>query len=246
MTNPPTGTTTLTRRMSNVLALLEATYGPRIWHSHGDPLDELIGTVLSQHTSDINTARAFASLKEQFPEWTLVLEAPVDGVAGAIRSGGLAEQKAPRIQGILKAIDAERHVLDIEHLRRMPLEAARAWLLSLRGVGPKTAACVLLFSLGRPALPVDTHVHRVAKRLGLIGSTIGADAAHGILEAGLGGDRDRVYAFHLTMIAHGRAVCTARRSYCERCPLTECCDYFNATQHDGRCLTPAPASPGRG
>lgn len=222
-------TASLTARTSSILTLLETEYGERHWRSHADPLDELIATVLSQHTSDINTARSFSSLKDRFADWESVLVAPVDLVADAIRLGGLAEQKAPRIQGILAAIQAERTSLDLDHLSALPLDAARTWLLQLHGVGPKTAACVLLFSLGRPALPVDTHVHRVSKRLGLIGPKVGADAAHAALEAGLGGDRDRVYSFHLTMIAHGRAVCTARRPYCERCSLTEHCDYFKAT-----------------
>lgn len=235
----------LAQRIADILVRLEAHYGRPVWRSHGDPLDELIETVLSQHTSDTNTARAFASLKQRFPSWDEVLGAPVAEVADAIRSGGLAERKAPRIQAILSSIDAERRSLDIDHLRGMSLEHAQDWLLRLHGVGPKTAACVLLFSLGLPALPVDTHVHRVAKRLGLIGPTVGADAAHRILESGLGGDRERVYSFHLTMIAHGRAVCTARRPYCERCPLTECCDYFTEHANTDNGPAPSPAPPGR-
>ena len=232
-------------RVTEILVRLESTYGERRWRSHGDPLDELVATVLSQHTSDANTARAFASLKATFGDWEAVLRAPVDLVAAAIRSGGLAELKAPRIHGILAAIKKEHRTLDLDHLRDMPLRPARAWLVTLHGVGPKTAACVLLFSLGRPALPVDTHVHRVAKRLGLIGPTISAEAAHAELEPGLGGDRDRVYSFHVTMIAHGRGVCTARRPNCERCPLTECCDYFrtNVAARPGDPCPPPP--PGR-
>jgi endonuclease-3 len=234
----------LTDRISDILALLEDAYGERRWRSHAGALDELIATVLSQHTSDTNTARSFASLKQRFDDWESVLVAPVDLVADAIRSGGLAEQKAPRIQGILAAIQEERGSLDLDHLDALPLVDARQWLLRLHGVGPKTAACVLLFSLGRPTLPVDTHVHRVAKRLGLIGPKVGADTAHGALEAGLGGDRDRVYSFHVTMIAHGRAVCTARRPYCERCPLTECCDYFRTTAARNTDPARSPAPPG--
>jgi endonuclease-3 len=138
----------------------------------------------------------------------------------------LAEQKAPRIQAVLDSVLAERGALNLDLLASLPLDEAKTWLTSLHGVGPKTAACVLLFSLGRPALPVDTHVHRVARRLGLIAPEVGAAAAHPILEAMLGADHERVYAFHVTMIAHGRAVCTARRPFCERCVLTECCDYY--------------------
>jgi endonuclease-3 len=213
-------------RILEIAERLDASYGPRRWHRHGGPLDQLIATVLSQHTSDTNTARSFASLKATFPDWEAVRTAETAAVADAIRSGGLARIKAPRLQAILGSILGERGRLDLEHLRAMPLDAARAWLLALPGVGPKTAACVPLFSLGLPALPVDTHVHRVARRLGLIGPEVDAERAHLILEADLGGDRDRVYAFHLNAIAHGRAVCSARRPACDRCPLTDCCDYF--------------------
>ncbi|CAA9557981.1 MAG: Endonuclease III [uncultured Thermomicrobiales bacterium] len=214
------------RKIDAVAATLDAAYGPRRWHAHGDPLDELVATVLSQHTSDTNTARAFASLKAAFPDYEAVRAAPTAAVAAAIRTGGLAQVKAPRIQRILDAIAAEHGALSLALLRGMGLDAARAWLLGLPGVGPKTAACVLLFALGLPALPVDTHVHRVARRLGAIGPQVSAERAHAVLEADLGDDRDRVYAFHLNAIAHGRAVCTARRPSCDRCPLTGCCDYY--------------------
>lgn len=190
-------------------------------------------TLLSQHTSDINTERAFASLRARFPTWEAVRMAPTMEVADAIRSGGLAAIKAPRLQAILNSVLAERGALELDHLAALPLAEARQWLVDLDGVGPKTAACVLLFSLGRPAMPVDTHVHRVAQRLGLIGPGVSAEVAPALLEVGLGADRDRVYAFHVNLIAHGRTVCTARRPFCERCPLTECCDYF-ATHHADR------------
>ncbi|HEV2106931.1 MAG TPA: hypothetical protein VGR16_01565 [Thermomicrobiales bacterium] len=206
---------------------LDQLYGRRRWRSHGPPLDELVATILSQHTSDTNTARAFASLKAAFANWEAVRTAPVGAVANAIRSGGLADIKAPRIQNILGAVHAEREQMDLEHLRHMPLDDARQWLLRLHGVGPKTAACVLLFSLGKPALPVDTHVHRVARRVGLIGPNVTADAAHGELEAALGADRERVYAFHMNAIAHGRLICKARTPACDRCGLADICDYFN-------------------
>jgi len=214
------------RRLQCVADRLDARYGPRRWQRGRPPLDELILTILSQHTSDANAERAFRALRERFSTWEEVRAAPVADVAGAIRGGGLAAQKAPRIQTALNAALASRGRLDLDHLADLPLEDARAWLTGLSGVGPKTAACVLLFALGRPALPVDTHVHRVARRLGLIGPTVAAEAAPARLEPALGGDRDRVYAFHVNMIAHGRAVCRARQPHCERCPLTECCDYY--------------------
>ncbi|MEA2514087.1 MAG: endonuclease [Thermomicrobiales bacterium] len=206
---------------------LDEHYGPRRWRSHGDPVDELVGTILSQHTSDTNTERAFASLRGRFPTWQQVVDAPTGAVADAIRSGGLANLKAPRIQAALAAVRERFGELDLSRLADMTVADARAELVSLKGVGPKTASCVLLFSFGLPAMPVDTHVHRVSRRLGLIRATESAEAAHELLECDLGENRDEVYAFHLNMIAHGRNVCLSRQPRCERCVLTECCDYFN-------------------
>lgn len=222
----PSLSTERPEKIDEVARRLNRVYGPRPWHRHHPPLDELIMTILSQHTSDTNTERAYRSLRARFPTWEAVRVAPTADVAHAIRSGGLAAQKAPRIQAVLDAVLAERGALDLDHLASLPLPDAKRWLTSLHGVGPKTAACVLLFSLGRPALPVDTHVHRVARRLGLIASKVDANAAHELLEKMVGDDHERVYAFHVTMIAHGRAVCTARRPFCERCMLTECCDFY--------------------
>jgi endonuclease-3 len=215
-------------RVLEIAARLDRRYGPRRWRSHGSPLDELIATVLSQHTSDFNTARAFRSLRERFPTWDLVRAAPTGDVADAVRGGGLANLKAPRIQRILGALAAAGDP-SLASLATMPTDAARRWLCVLPGVGPKTAACVLLFALGKPALPVDTHVHRVARRLGLIAAGVPPERAHAPLEAALGEDRDRVYAFHLNLIAHGREVCVARRPRCERCVLTDRCDFFAAS-----------------
>jgi endonuclease-3 len=213
--------------IQEVAARLVGHHGPRHWQSDGDPVDELIGTILSQHTSDTNTARAFTSLRERFPTWQDVIEAPTPAVADAIRSGGLANLKAPRIQAVLVAVRERFGALDLGELANMSVADARAELVALNGVGPKTASCVLLFSLGLPAMPVDTHVHRVSRRLGLIDAAESAEAAHELLERDLGENRDEVYAFHMNMIAHGRTVCLARRPRCERCVLTECCDYFN-------------------
>jgi endonuclease-3 len=202
---------------------LAALYGRPSWMSHGPPLDELIATVLSQHTSDSNSERAFASLRARFPTWSAVAEAPVAAVADAIRCGGLANVKAPRIQRILAAIARDEGVHSLDHLRALPMEVARDWLLALPGVGPKTAACVLLFSLGLPAMPVDTHVHRLSRRLGLVGPDVTAEAAHPLLEALIGPDRDVVYALHLNLIQHARRVCTARSPTCARCALADIC-----------------------
>ena len=218
----------LDRRAARTRAVADAldlTYGPRPWRRHLPPVDELVATILSQHTSDVNTDRAFASLRASFPTWQHVIDAPVSDVENAIRSGGLAKQKAPRIQAVLAAVKAQYGGFELDSLATLPVRDARGVLTALRGVGPKTASCVLLFSLGLPALPVDTHVHRVTRRLGLIDHQMSAEAAHEALETQLAGDRDRVYAFHMHLIYHGRTICTARRPYCERCTLTGLCDF---------------------
>jgi endonuclease-3 len=207
--------------------LLAESYGRPRWRSHGDPLDELIATVLSQHTSDVNTERAFASLRNRFPNWHGVMDAPEDEVAAAIRTGGLANLKAPRIQRILCAILELSGELSLESLRSLPLEDARQWLCRLPGVGPKTAACVLLFSLGLPAMPVDTHVHRVSRRLGLIDADLDANSAHTRLDSLLGNDRELVYALHLNLIQHGRLICKARLPRCGSCVLASICPSAN-------------------
>jgi endonuclease-3 len=206
--------------------LLAAHYGQRVWRGREDPLDELILTILSQNTSDTNSGRAYRALRQRFPTWAAVLAAPTAAVYEAIRPAGLGNIKAPRIQQALHSIRERRGALSLDHLEGMPLDEARAWLLSLDGIGPKTAACVLMFALGMPALPVDTHVHRVSLRLGLIGARVGADMAHALLEAAL--PPEAVYSFHLNMIQHGRLVCHARRPACERCPLARICDYAAA------------------
>jgi endonuclease-3 len=206
--------------------VLTAYYGepvPTPVEERRDPLSELIQVVLSQHTSDANSDRAFASLRARFPDWEAVRTAPVEAVAAAIRSGGLATLKAVRIQRLLNQILERTGHLDLEFLRQLPLSEARAFLRSLDGVGPKTAACVLLFSLGLPAMPVDTHVHRVARRLGLIAPRLSAEAAHDELERLV--PAEDVYRFHINLIRHGRRICKAQRPRCGICPLRPLCPY---------------------
>jgi endonuclease-3 len=203
--------------------LLVAHYGQRVWRGRGDPLDELILTILSQNTSDINSGRAYRALRQRFPTWQAVLDAPTAEVYAAIRPAGLGNIKAPRIQLTLRSIWERTGALSLDLLDTMSTDEGREWLLSLDGIGPKTAACVLMFALGRPALPVDTHVHRVSLRLGLIGPRVGADKAHALLEASL--PPEAVYSFHLNFIQHGRLICHARKPECGRCPLAHICDY---------------------
>ena len=190
-------------------------------------IDEIIATVLSQHTSDINSERAFAQLKDKFPTWEQVADTGPDEVAGAIRCGGIADQKARRIQQILTAVEEREGRLDLSRLNDLDDASAETYLLSLPGVGPKTAACVLVFSMGRAAFPVDTHVHRVAIRLGWVPPNTTADKTHQILAP-------RVppairYDLHVALIAHGRTVCRAQRPRCEVCVVRDLCDYGSAT-----------------
>ena len=209
-----------------VFRLLNETYGRPVWRSHGPPLDELVGTILSQATADINTERAFAALTARFPDWESVMNAPPEAVIAAIRPAGLANMKGPRIQAALRHIYSERGELSLDFLADLPLDQAVAWLTNLDGVGPKTAAIVLLFSLGRPAFPVDTHVHRVTGRLGLLPPRMNADRAHAFLAA-LGAP-ETYYPLHINLIRHGREICRARLPQCHICPLQDWCDYYRA------------------
>lgn len=212
--------------LNNVLERLHSQYG-HIERPVGrpDPVDELVMTILSQNTSDTNTERAFESLKAAFPDWISVVQSDTSDVVDSIRSGGLATQKAPRIQHVLKSILDAQGSIDLGFLYTMPLDEATAWLTALPGVGPKTAACVLLFSLDRPTMPVDTHVHRVALRLHLIPERTTAEAAHSMLGKGL--DADAMYQAHMLLIRHGRDTCKARYPRCQRCVLRDVCPSAN-------------------
>jgi endonuclease-3 len=203
---------------------LVAAYGPRTLRPGRDPLDELILTILSQNTSDTNSGRAYRLLRAKYSTWQAVLDAPIPELYEVIKPAGLGNIKAPRIQNTLREILARRGELSLDFLEALPLDEGKQWLTSLDGIGPKTAACVLLFALGKPALPVDTHVHRVARRLGLIGPKVGADAAHAMLEATL--PPEAIYPFHIDMIQHGRRVCHAQRPQCGSCPLNDMCDFY--------------------
>lgn len=209
------------RRVRTILARLEKRWGPMEPPRRVDPLDELVLTVLSQHTSDLNAERAFAQLRAVFSTWEDVMSAPTPAVADAIRSGGLADTKAPRIQAILRAVHDREGLLDLSRLRGVSDEDARAYLTSLPGVGPKTAAVVLSFALGRDAIPVDTHVHRVSRRLGLIPANANAEKAdrilHDLVPNGLR------TPLHVALIRLGREICKAPTPLCRQCPLKDLC-----------------------
>jgi endonuclease III len=189
-------------------------------------IDEIVATVLSQHTSDVNSERAFARLKARFPSWEQVAHAPVSEVEDAIRCGGIAAQKARRIQEILAAIAGREGSIDLSRLHDLDDQAVESYLTGLPGVGPKTAACVLVFSMGRAAFPIDTHVHRVASRLGWIPPGTTADRAYRLLAPQV--PADIRYDLHLALITHGRTVCLARRPRCGSCVLLDLCPYGQA------------------
>lgn len=207
---------------------LLAAYGEPAWRPHLDPVSELVSTMLSQNTNDTNRDVAYDRLRARFSTWEEVRDADPDQVIAAIRPAGLANQKGPRIQDALRLISEERGELDLEFLAEWPTDEAKAWLSSIKGVGPKTAAIVLLFSLGRPAFPVDTHVYRVTRRLGLIGPKVSREKAHDELERLV--PSEEYYSFHLNLIRHGRQVCASRKPDCPACVLRDLCEYYRGTE----------------
>ncbi len=213
----------ISRLASEVHHRLLDFYGQPVWRNPYSAVDELVSTILSQNTNDTNRDRAYTSLRRQFPTWEAVRDADPASVVAAIRSAGLANQKGPRIQHVLREISRERGSLELDFLQELPLEEARAWLKKFKGVGPKTAAIVLLFSLGRPAFPVDTHIYRVTGRVGLRPEKMTVEDAHIHLEMLF--PPETYYAAHLNIIRLGREICAARKPACGRCPLREICNY---------------------
>ena len=212
------------RRIIEAHRLLIQLYGEPKRRGRRDALSQLIATILSQNTTDVNTDRAFANLRARFPTWEAVRDASPRTVVRAIRSAGLANTKAPRIQAILRQLTKERGVLSLNFLRAMPAAESKAYLLRLKGVGPKTASIVLLFTFAQPVFPVDTHIFRVTKRLGWIPPRTTREQAHEILAALA--PPEIYYPLHLNLIAHGRAVCKARKPRCEACALRKVCEYY--------------------
>lgn len=201
-----------------------ALYGYPHWRNPLPPLDELVSTILSQNTNDTNRDRAFERLRTQFPSWEDVRDADEVQVIEAIRPAGLANQKGPRIQNILREITLQRGELNLAFLAELPSNEVKDWLTNFKGVGPKTAAIVLLFSLEKPAFPVDTHIYRVSGRLGLRPSNMNAEQAHDHLAELF--PPETYYAVHLNMIRLGREICQARNPNCPICPLKEVCRYY--------------------
>lgn len=214
---------TLSKRAIKIHAKLLEVFGEPIWRNPLPPVDELVSTILSQNTNDTNRDRAFNALRVKFAAWEDVREAKTSEVVAAIRSAGLANQKGPRIQQVLRQITQERGGLDLSFLSDLPLEEARSWLTKFNGVGPKTAAIVLCFSLGRPAFPVDTHIYRVTGRIGLRPEKMTVEQAHPHLEALF--PPETYYAAHLNLIRLGREICHARKPDCPNCPIRKLCDF---------------------
>ena len=209
---------------------LIAFYGIPEWRDPKPPVDELISTILSQNTNDLNRDRAFEALQKQYPTWEVVRDADPQEVISTIRPAGLANQKGPRIQNALKEITSTCGTIDLDFLSELPAEEASHWLMQFKGVGPKTAAIVLLFSLNLPAFPVDTHIYRVTGRLGLRPLKMNAERAHDYLAKLF--PPETYYTAHLNIIRLGREICQARKPKCSECPLNELCEYFVTINSD--------------
>src|SRR5512133_75142 len=197
-------------------------FGDPVWRTPLPAIDELVSTILSQNTNDVNRDRGFNALRAKLPTWEAVRDANPEEVIEAIRLAGLANQKGPRIQQVLRSITEERGSLNLDFLADLPIEEARSWLTKFNGVGPKTAAIVLCFSLNMPAFPVDTHIYRVSGRIGLRPEKMTVERAHPHLESLF--PPETYYAAHLNLIRLGREICTARKVFCEKCPINKLCD----------------------
>lgn len=228
------------RKAAWIYQRLAHAYGPRPALKRLKPIDALIQTILSQNTSDTHSGRAFMNLKKLFPAWSRVAGAPVAAIEAAIRSGGLAPTKAPRIQQVLRMIFQREGRWSLARLSRMTIPEATSYLTSLPGVGAKTAACVLLFSLRRPVMPVDTHVERVIKRLGGVAVRVPPERMGPILERHV--PARRMLSMHLYLVMHGRRTCRARRPRCSRCPLRSGCRYARRTTSSSELALPQAAA----
>jgi len=211
------------RPIRYIIQNLERAYGVPENSRRSDPLDMLIQIILSQATSDINSHRTFAVLKRRFPDWDTVLRARESTIAATIQSGGLANQKAAVIKSLLRQIKQDRGTLDLKFLHTLAPEAAVEYLSQFRGIGPKTIACTLLFACRAEVFPLDTHIFRILRRVGLIPLKCSDRRAHDLMNTIV--PAGKFYSFHVNLIRHGRALCRPRDPVCERCPIVEYCDY---------------------
>lgn len=222
---PTTDIAALSTKALEITQRLTEKYGVAAW-STKDPMSMLVDIILSHRTRDEQTAAAYDNLLRRFGSWEAVRDAPTHEVQATIDNVNWPEVKAPRLQTIMKRITEERDSLNLDFLRDLPVEEGAAWLGRMEGVGPKTTACVLLFSCRKPILPVDTHVHRLSIRLGLIGAKVNADNAHGLLQAILPDDAQTIYNFHKALLRHGQRVCFYERPACHKCVLTDLCTFY--------------------
>jgi endonuclease III len=216
----------LSAKALEVTSRLTEFYG-EVPFSSKDPMSQLVDIILSHRTRDEQTAAAYDNLLKHFGSWEAVRDAPTEDVQAVIDNVNWPETKAPRLQALMRHITEERGELNLDFLCNLPVAEGAAWLRQLEGVGPKTAACVLLFSCRKPILPVDTHVWRISIRLGLIGKKVTADTAHDLLQALLPQDARTIYNFHKALLRHGQRICVFERPRCEKCPITDLCDYYN-------------------
>lgn len=211
------------RKIKRLAVILDREYGKKIWKKSGDPTSVLIGTILSQNTTDHNSHRAFDNLKNKFPSWEEVRKSPVSKIEKAIRTGGLSKIKAKRIKNILNQIHNDDSDLSLSYLKKWKTDKIVNYLRRFKGVGDKTIACVLLFSLGRPIIPVDTHVLRLSRRLGLVPEDTDARKTHILMQKLV--PENLVYSLHLNLIQHGRRVCKAQNPGCGECLVYDLCEY---------------------
>lgn len=216
------------KKYKKVAERLSALYGFPTWRQDLSPVAELVNCILSQSTSDVNRDKGYEALIRRYPTWEAVRDAPESEVIETIRPAGLAHQKGPRIQNALRYISESCGSITLDFLAAMSVEDAKVWLTKITGIGPKTAAVVLLFAFNKPAFPVDTHVHRVSQRLGLIGPKTTAEQAHPEMESIV--PAETYYQAHINIIQHGREICQSRKPTCEICPLTDLCDYYQSTR----------------
>jgi len=226
--------------MKDLLKRLVRAYGPRPWKCWGKGVAVLVETILSQNTSNANSQAGYRQLRRRFKTWNQVASAPVDEVERHIRVSGLSRIKAPRIQAILRQIKADRGTIDLQFLSDLDEQPAYDYLMNFTGIGPKTANCVLIFAFGKRVFPVDTHIHRIAKRLGLIPPKASAEQAHELLKPMIA-PTDR-YSMHVLLIEHGRKVCKAINPRCDECVLLDMCPYGNQRVGNKGKLTPKPAA----
>src|SRR3989440_3086497 len=222
---PTSDIAALSAKALEVTRRLTELYGVAEW-SKKDPLSMLVDIILSHRTRDEQTAAAYDNLVKRFGSWEAMRDAPTSEVQEAIANVNWPEVKAPRLQALMRRITEERGELKLDFLRDLPTEEGAAWLSRLEGVGPKTTACVLLFSCQQPLLPVDVHVHRVSIRLGLIGKKVTADNAHALLQALLPQDARSIYDFHKALLRHGQRVCVYEHPRCNQCVVTDLCNYY--------------------